>query len=262
MNPTSYHPEALKEYPYPLFDIISKLRYIYRYASFNEMHCRCSVYFHAHVKLPALVIASHEEIQKIWSISQKKCIFMASLHDDCASDPSIGDIPLHTKLLASAQEKKIMEQTHDKVLRKLCAMYGYVSLGRYKYGDLLIEASEKKSVESQFVSYLDKIDGLCEAMHELLHHNNAFLEPVMNYLIHTFSEKYLYDAYPDLTQLFKRSRHPFFTIHKKVITYSATTENLTRNEIQKTGIEFYDTWREILDATRDGRKYLRGQSNW
>ena len=74
-----------------------------------------------------------------------------------------------------------------EILAKKCEF-----VGKYYYRELLSHALNKDCLEAQIVSYCDKMDGFCEALHEIYAGNGNFRRPAVNYVrrINEFDKKY------------------------------------------------------------------------
>lgn len=93
---------------------------------------------------------------------------------------SIGDIPTHIKSQLSDQSKRVLQEVELQALSLI--WYDVLWISQEKFALFLEDIQQKNSLESQIVSYIDKYDGLCTAIYEFLRGNDAFLEPIVNYI--------------------------------------------------------------------------------
>ena len=117
----------------------------------------------------------------------------------------------------------------------------------------MLEAKLKITIMSQLASFVDKVDGFCEAFHELLAGNVTFAEPVYNYALETFSN--IENKYPLLKPIINSDNNEFFKKHigslqgyfknGSVQARFHTTETVKR----KTGFPDYEIWKEVKIKT-------------
>ncbi len=138
---------------------------------------------------------------------------LADHHDDPENYPDLGDVTLQAKLMMNAeqlsdhQKKEILAA--EEVARCYAPRRGPRRVQGYLLLDLYHRAILKDSKEAQLVSLVDKMDGFCEALHELLAGNTPFAEAVMNYFVKTFALDRLIRKYPLIQDIFFDPRNPF-----------------------------------------------------
>lgn len=99
---------------------------------------------------------------------------MAQVHDD--AEIITGDVMLYKKESMTEEELKELARRETEAIPLLVERFG-LNAGNYDYVDLLIEAKGKETLESQFVSFFDKLEGGGEAWHEVFAGNPKFLRP-------------------------------------------------------------------------------------
>lgn len=104
---------------------------------------------------------------------------MALIHDDLEPFHKMGDVPTHIKRNMSGQQRAEYDLENHKALLRVEKKFG--NIFGMDYITILKRVEEKKCLESQLVSYADKIDGFGEALHELSAGNEEFLDPVKRY---------------------------------------------------------------------------------
>ena len=93
------------------------------------------------------------------------------VHDD--AEILTDDVELHAKRTMSEEEKAGHEQDEIAAIEKLALIWPY-DVNGYNYSELLYNAMHKDCIEAQIGSYIDKLDGFCEALHELRAGNIQF----------------------------------------------------------------------------------------
>lgn len=183
-------------------------------------------------------------------------VLITRFHDDVEMISKDGDVSLQQKLQHTAEQISMFKKTEMEEARVLDKMYYYRGNPRtidgYPYLKLLEHSIYKDIPEAQLHSYVDKIDGFCEALHEVLAGNSVFLEPVMNYTFKFFSKREA--TFPLIKQIFASElelEHPFLKLpvidlmdyfdNGKLV---GTPHNI--NTIRKKVIlPFYEEWRRL-----------------
>ena len=182
------------------------LRKIKRYHKFKVMFYRTNNLLHSQRVLYLL-----EEILPIVKslypdFDEKKARLIALHHDNHEIVLEGGDIPLQYKLMMTDEESSDLQQKEILAVEMLSKSYPKKIKG-YEYKQLSLHAIFKDCIEAQVVSFIDKIDGYCEAIHEVLAGNVIFLEPIINYNLKTFND--LIGKYPLITEVFKLKKNWF-----------------------------------------------------
>ncbi|MSR85888.1 HD domain-containing protein [Candidatus Woesearchaeota archaeon] len=173
---------------------------------------------------------------------------LALVHDD--AEIITDDIQLYIKENMTPAEKEELAEKERKAIPILVQRYG-ATINGLDYAELLLAAQKKESLEAQVVSYCDKFDGLCEAIHEIRAGNRKFLVPIEGKKKDKGYIKRIADfegKYPRLQGLLSRE-HPIFLPPRVNFETMLDQEKLhTEKSIsQVTGYAPYDFWiRTIL----------------
>ena len=166
-------------------------------------------------------------------------------HDDFELDPILGDVTLREKLTMTKEELFALRELELKAVETITRIWPRTVEG-YNVRDLLLQAIRKDRIVGQLGSVIDKVDGFCEALHEVLAGNVVFLEAVINYYTHTFND--LPGKYPLIKRMFSDDRNPFtFPVCDlwQLFEGGARTPGPhTRETIAcDTGIPLYEMWK-------------------
>ena len=200
------------------------------------------------------------------SFDVKKAKLIARYHDDPEMIPELGDVQLSLKLVMSKKQLSDLEEKELHAIEKISKMYPKKVRG-YTYKDLLLHAVHKDCIEAQFVSFVDKVDGYCEALHETLAGNTVFTESVINYHLRTFNN--LETNFSLISKIFDRNftkKNNFFCFavvdfteyfnHGSILPVLHTSETITR----KSSISQYELWKAItLKTFQNGMELLTKQ---
>ncbi|MFH1656496.1 MAG: YfbR-like 5'-deoxynucleotidase [Candidatus Nealsonbacteria bacterium] len=182
-------------------------------------------------------------------LNQEKAKLIAKHHDD--HEIVDGDTSLQYKLfmrengdkdgLSKLQEKEMM------AIEMISKFYPKKVQG-YFFKQIALHAVFKDCIEAQLVSFCDKVDAYCEAIHETLAGNPIFMEPMLNYPIKTFNN--LTGNFPLIKKVFS-SNHNFFKFSVvcldeyfqsgRIGAYPHTPQSIKR----KVGIYHYEEWKRI-----------------
>jgi 5'-deoxynucleotidase YfbR-like HD superfamily hydrolase len=178
----------------------------------------------------------------------KKAKILALHHDDYEIVLKGKDIPLQYKLMMNHKELSGLERDEISAIEMLTDYYPKEIRG-YNYKELVSHAVYKDCMEAQAVSFADKIDGACEAIHEVLAGNNVFLEAVISYYLKFFS--ILHQKYSFIDKLFDVKKVWFdysyvvdvqdFFENGLIGGKPHTIETINR----KIGIPQYEKWKEV-----------------
>lgn len=217
---------------------------------FPVMHYRTDDEQHNR-RVGAGVYAVLDTVSKVLSNFDRRVAGIASLiHDD--DEIENGDAQLGQVVNLSPEEKRRLESKKMAGIRRLGRRYPN-EIGGYSYGALIWEMHRKDTPEAQLISWLDKIEGACESIHEALSGNRLFITqpalgveaPCLLYpkLLTDFPNKY-----PALRGL-RESGHPLFSVppdwdFEEIVQNGRlhTPESLGR----VTGHPIYDAWKEII----------------
>jgi hypothetical protein len=141
---------------------------------------------------------------------------LARHHDDPENWPKLGDVTLQAKLMMNAEQLSDHQRREilaaEGIARRYATKRGPRKVRGYSLLDLYLHAIFKDCKEAQLVSVVDKMDGFCEAYHELLAGNAPFAESVTNYLRRTFPLDRLLKNYPLIRNIFLDPRNPFVSV--------------------------------------------------
>lgn len=217
-----------------------KLSEIKRFGKVDVMHYRTNDLIHSR---RVALIYDHviDSISSLYEgVSRERGILKSLVHDD--PEMKTGDVPGSKKREMGNLEKLFLDLSELEAIDELCELCPVI--GGYEYKDLLHSAHFKDNLEAQIISYIDKVDGFCEAYHELRAGNNAFIEPMKHYPseINSFREKY-----PGMGELFDSDIALFSRVPRINITETLEKGGLhTPEDIKKrTGIYHYDLWKSI-----------------
>lgn len=223
-----------------------KLQQIYRYKIFDKMFYRSNLWMHTHRLLWLL-----EEIaplaQKYLNFDLEKARIYALVHDD--AEMITGDIQSIQKQRMSEEELQKLEEDDLQAINNLVKKYPKMVHG-YSYELLLKEAVYKDTIEAQLVSYIDKLDGFCESLHEIYAGNSSITRSIVFYslIMPTFSYKY-----PALKELLSSKESPLTYITDMISPFEIKFENYsnqkpyTESSIHKTfDFPFYATWKKVV----------------
>ena len=192
-----------------------------------------------------------KEVQTVFpSFDKTRAQLMALIHDDL--EIVMGDVQLNDKLAMTPEEKHALDQTENAAMNEIASRFPEY-IGQYTYKELLTQYNQIDihDVEAIVVKYCDKMDGYCEALHELHAGNSMFATPLHTNTIPT-------DVYPSILQSFEKTfplfakvrnlSHPLFSFPQSIDVSDTVAHGFLHSpsSIQKTtGVTHYDTWRDI-----------------
>lgn len=221
-----------------------KLKNIKRYSYFDVMMYRTDVWMHTQRVLWML-----EDIipvaQKYISFDPEKARINALVHDD--EEMVIGDIQAILKSLMSDADKKALDIKEKAAIETLIETYPKIVHG-YEYKELLKSAKNKDTIESQLVTYCDKLDGLMESLHEVYAGNTSFIRSVVYYAqnLPLFQFKF-----PEIAKVLQSKDSPFTFLGNRMEklnhpSHAYTPAQHTEESIKVTlDFPFYKRWKEL-----------------
>ncbi len=239
-----------------------KLDKIMRYSMFDKMYYRSSVYFHTK-RILWLIEKIIPEAKKYLDFDEEKIRVLALVHDD--AEIVTGDIQAGHKARMSKEELELIKQNELKAISKMIEDSPKEVSG-YNYEELLKESAEKNSIEAKLVSYIDKMDGYCESLHDVFAGNICLIRSSLFYdnLITLFPYKF-----PELVPLLKNGKHPLLDITDRVSPLYIESKNYihlnkphTKESILiDTDLPFYNFWRQTIleHSSEGGLDYLINQ---
>ncbi len=229
------------------------LRNITRYSLYAPMYYRTNVWGHSrrvswivHDFAPA--VKDH-----IKDFNPLRAEAMALVHND--AEIFLGDIQSGIKAKMTAEQLANVEDRERKATEKICLVFPKTFCG-FSYQELLQEAMGLTTPEARLVKYADRMDALCEALHEIFAGNETFVTNVINEYgtIPTPTEHYapyflsFPSKYPELQTLFNPPTHAWFA-PLPIIDYRAIPQNrqpYTLSSLQEsTDYPHYEAWKKI-----------------
>ncbi len=239
-----------------------KLSQIMRYSMFDKMYYRSSVYFHTK-RILWLIEEIVPEAKKYLEFDEEKIRVLALIHDD--AEIVTGDVQAGHKARMSEEELEIVKQNELKAISEMVQKFPK-EINGYNYESLLKESTEKNTIEAKLVSYIDKIDGYCESLHDLFAGNICILRSVLFYnnLITLFPYKF-----PELVPLLKNGKHSLLDITDRVSYLHMESKNYIHlnkphtkeSVVVDTDLPFYNFWRKTIleHGNEEGLQYLINQ---
>lgn len=181
---------------------------------------------------------------------------ISKFHDDY--ELITGDTPTLLKLMMNGEEHALLEQEEIAATDLLSKSYRNPQIEGYQYRDLLMHAILKDCREAQLHSFADKLEGYCEALHEVLAGNTGFLEPVINYNAKTFND--LLGHFPLIKEIFKGQQlfnflvtdlKPYFDYGRK-----GAFLHTPKSIMEQTGIFHYELWKRVTLSMPNGIELL------
>jgi 5'-deoxynucleotidase YfbR-like HD superfamily hydrolase len=212
-----------------------------------------SVGFHSVFEIPAVVISVLEDVKNYFpKIDPMKVVILSFVHDF----PEIKneDVPLNTKLLWTKEEQKLASKLEREAIYELLTFeYMPKEIAGYKTESLLFEIYEKKTLEAQMLSYIDKVCGFAQAYHEFFAGNLVFFEPVSNYLTSTFDTKKLENKFPLLKPILftdDKKISPVFKISQPLVIDDFLIDSFKPHKketlLSSGGVPFYEAYKKAF----------------
>jgi 5'-deoxynucleotidase YfbR-like HD superfamily hydrolase len=226
------------------------LKKVARWGPYQSVFYRTDLYKHG-MKVnwltnELLTVIQTERIQDV-DYHPDKARALSLVHDD----PEIitGDHLLGEKMQMSPKELEKLDAEESRAIETLSTVWPETVYG-FNYSQLLKEAMKKDTPFAQLVSFADKLDALCESLHEIHAGNRSFYNgfngtrpPLNGSTLATLRIRYNY-LEPILL-----CDHPFLTplsaIDPQQILKSGKPHT-NRSVMKNTGIPHYDLWKEIL----------------
>lgn len=234
-----------------------KLKSIWRYSMFERMYYRSNLWMHTH-RMVWMIESTAELSSRTLRIDIQKARTLALVHDD--AEMITGDIQAGRKFFMTKAQLKKIDQEEAKAINQLSRRFPKI-LNGYSYKELLTDALQKDTAESQLVMYFDKLDAFCECLHEILAGNILFLRSVMFY-------ERIMTLFPTthtlIADLLANKESPFFDVERRVSPTKVTVASdahfnrpHTPASIKiKSDFPFYNSWRDLV-VTRDGEEGVR-----
>ena len=229
----------------------NELKNIIRYHKYPVMYYRTNLLVHSR-RLVWMIETFAKDILNVYpNFDIEKCRAMVAIHDD----PEIitGDIQFGAKLKMSKEERQKVSDDERRAIAIIADRYPSTING-FSYRDLLYEYEDMQpdNLEGTVAKYFDKMEGLCEAIHELSAGNDCFVKgfatditsPVDIYcrVFNKFT-----DTWPLFVPL-RASGLPIFSLPIKpdVSELVRNGQPHTASSIKTpTSLPHYDIWREV-----------------
>lgn len=164
---------------------------------------------------------------------------LALYHDD--PEVITGDIPTPVKYSMRPQERMKLRKAEEEAVKALATRYfglNPLSKKRRQYLEYQRDMTKKESTEARIVNIADKMEGLCETIHEIRCGNETFYQILNNY--RKFFQTFI-------------SNEPLFEIVNADTTYRLTLETIpTVNQVQMLqpiSLSMYQTDPDIFWST-------------
>lgn len=176
------------------------------------------------------------------ALDAEMMLALALVHDD--AEVITGDAQLADKVKMSQEQLEALDREEEAAVRVLAARWPATFEG-FSYEGLLMHALRKDCLEAQLVSYADKLDAYCEALHDVLAGNRLLTTSVRLYewVIPSLQEKF-----PLLKQLLAQ-QHPLLVPVKPVdvdALVAAGKPHTVASLARPLGVPHYDAWRVIV----------------
>jgi hypothetical protein len=234
-----------------------------RYHAMDVMFYRTNLLVHSR-RVPAMTERLLPMVVgNIPGFNSELALLISKYHDDF--ELITGDIPLQLKLLMNGSQKSALTESDIQAAKMLSSDYGNPVLGEHRYIDLLMHAILKDCPEAQLHSFVDKLEGYAEALHEVFAGNMAFLQPVINYILKTFND--LPGNFPLIASVFRKDNEffhfpvvqlaPYFG-NGKLGAFLHTPKSVT----SESGIVHYEMWKEVTLSLPKGMELLTEQKEY
>ncbi len=122
-------------------------------------------------------------------LNPEKALTLALVHDD--AEIITDDVSRYDKDRMTQEQLLYHEQREEDAIKYLSTIWPK-NINGFSYKGLLYHALRKDCLEAQLVSYCDKIDGFCEALHEFYTGNKKFKGTSLDYIkkLREFPEKF------------------------------------------------------------------------
>ena len=242
----------------------AKLQKILRYHAFDTMFYRTNDWIHS-LRVSWLVEDMLPLAKRHFKrFDAERAMALALVHDD--AEILTGDVQAGHKAVMSKRQLEKVHENERRAIAKMKIRYPIKVHGKYSYAALLLEAFEKKTVESQFVSFADKMDAHCESLHEIYAGNFGHLRSVHFYalLFSTADKKFpkLKPMLDDKRSVFTDAKGFLFEHFVKARKYKSFGKPFTKKTvILPSQFPFYDRWRKItlIQGGKEGLHALINQ---
>jgi hypothetical protein len=179
------------------------------------------------------------------------------VHDD--AQIITGDIQAGHKAHMTKEQLGDVDKQEIAAIEELARRYPQMVHG-YAYKELLMHAKNKDCPEAWLVWYVDKLDSLCETLHDIYAGNISLFRSFFFYvcLIPKTTAKF-----PGLAEMFSGKKSPLLIFDYRSEEAYVKAENFTvfgkphtrETLIAQSDFGFYDEWKRII-LTRGGEEGL------
>lgn len=238
-----------------------QLKNIIRYHAFNPMWYRTNLYIHSRRIVWLMEELLPFAVQAYPGFDVEVARTMAAIHDDL--EISLGDIMLAEKVNMNADQHADLHRREQEAIATVAAMFPsrvngfdykklmfrYQEFEEFLHPDLGIQLND---AEAAVVKYCDKLEGFCEALHEIFAGNVAFTHgysettsgpyDVYTKVLNTFTEKF-----PIFAPM-REFEHPLLRMAAPLDIDRIVSDGKehTKESIgAPTSYAHYDAWKEI-----------------
>jgi 5'-deoxynucleotidase YfbR-like HD superfamily hydrolase len=140
------------------------LRSVKRWARYPKMYYRTDLYVHGKRIAASLIFAEPVVREVMPAFNMERAILLALVHDD--AELITGDFQSSNRVLMSEEALAELDTAEERAIEVLAQQYPKEVRGT-SYQELLTDILNHETAEAQVVKYLDKFEGLAEAMHEI-----------------------------------------------------------------------------------------------
>ena len=239
------------------------LRGVTRYSLYSPMFYRTNLYTHS-LHLGWIINELMPNLNQAFGVkvNMDKLLVMALVHDDL--EIIMGDVQAAHKEAMDKKQADELDKTEKQAINEIAQRFPE-KIGQYNYKDLLTEAQALETLESQILRYVDLLDGMCEALHEIYGGNKTFAtNAVDEYGRHpTPFELYIprmskfTETYPETKPLFDTDS-PLLNI-PQVINFKNIAQSHsphTKESLLKdVSYPLYDHWKKMIREYADEDEY-------
>lgn len=241
----------------------AELRRVIRYHSYQPMWYRSHLFTHSKRVLWLLqeILPLVETVFGA-EFDVRKAQLLAVVHDD--PEIVMGDIQAGHKRKMSPEQLAEVERMEQAAVKTMSERFPYLVEG-YRYGDLLLESQEIKTIEAKLLKFVDRFDAFGEALHEIHAGNRVFTTHVIDPelgkidLPTDFYQRYLPEfpeKNPEFKTLFALPNPMFqvaanFPIDK---TVADGRQHSLASLASNTGCVPYELWKQVILASGDAEE--------
>jgi len=214
---------------------------VIRFFKYTPMFYRTNLFLHER-RVHAILKEILPIAEKVFpEFNSEKALALALVHDD--AEILTGDVQLSDKLKMTEEEIASLDEKESAAIEGLSKRWGDDAFG-FSYKELMYHALKKDCIEAEVVSYADKMDAYCEALHELFSGNKLFVSAVELYtkVIGDFTKKF-----PRIANIVPNP-HAFLKIPEygdfNAIAENGKLQNASSVE-KETVMPHYNLWKKI-----------------